>query len=214
MGKFITAQEKFWAGKFGDEYILRNNDVKTVHANTNLFCKIFSCTNNIKSIIELGANIGLNLLAIKNLLSNVELSAVEINKKAVIELGKIDNVTIYNQSILELVPDYQRDFVFTKGVLIHIDPDMLSKAYDLLYKLSRKYICITEYYNPTPISVEYRGQKNKLFKRDFAGEILDRFDDLSLISYGFAYHRDNNYYYDDLNWFLLGKDDVTKDIQN
>ena len=205
MDKFITEQEKFWAGKFGDNYLLRNKDVKIVHANTDLFCKIFSGTNNIKSIIELGANIGLNLLAIKNLLSNVNISAVEINKKAVEELKKIDAVTVYQQSILEFVPDYQRDFVFTKGVLIHIDPDMLSKVYDLLYKLSKKYICIAEYYNPTPISLEYRGHKGKLFKRDFAGEILDRFDDLTLLKYGFTYHRDSNYDYDDFNWFLLEK---------
>ena len=205
MGKFITIQETFWAGNFGDEYLLRNNDAKIVHANTNLFCKIFSYTKNIKSIIELGANIGLNLLAIKNLLSNVELSAVEINGRAVEELKKIDAVNIYHQSILEFVPDYQRDFVFTKGVLIHMNPNILYKVYDLLYKLSQKYICIAEYYNPTPISVEYHGHKNKLFKRDFAGEMLERFDDLSLISYGFTYHRDNNYDYDDLNWFLLGK---------
>jgi pseudaminic acid biosynthesis-associated methylase len=205
MDKLLTSQEKFWAGNFGDEYILRNKDVKIVHANTNLFCQIFRHTKNIKSIMELGANIGLNLLAIKNILSDVELSAVEINEKATIELEKVDHVTIYHQSILEFIPDYQRDFVFTKGVLIHITPDMLSKAYDTLYKLSKKYICIAEYYNPTPVSLEYRGQKDKLFKRDFAGEMLDRFNDLSLISYGFTYHRDNNFDYDDINWFLFGK---------
>jgi pseudaminic acid biosynthesis-associated methylase len=205
MGEYITEQETFWAEEFGDEYLLRSNDAKIVCANTRLFCNIFRYTKNIRSIIELGANIGLNLLAINNLLSDVELSAVEINKKAVEELKKIDAVTVYHQSILTFVPDYQRDFVFTKGVLIHINPDMLYKVYDLLYKLSQRYICIAEYYNRTPISAEYRGHKNKLFKRDFAGEILERFDDVSLTSYGFTYHRDSNYDYDDLNWFLMEK---------
>ena len=44
-----------------------------------------------------------------------------------------------------------------------------------------------------------------LIQGDFDRVLLERFDDLSLISYGFTYHRDNNYDYDDLNWFLLGK---------
>jgi len=44
-----------------------------------------------------------------------------------------------------------------------------------------------------------------LFKRDFAGEMLDRFKDLELLDYGFVYHRDNNFPQDDLNWFLLRK---------
>jgi spore coat polysaccharide biosynthesis protein SpsF len=90
-------------------------------------------------------------------------------------------------------------------VLIHINPDRLQDVYDLLYKTSRRYICLAEYYNPTPVKVDYRGHKNKLFKRDFAGEMLDRFKDLELLDYGFVYHRDNNFPQDDLNWFLLRK---------
>ena len=36
----------------------------------------------------------------------------------------------------------------------------------------------------------YRGHTARLFKRDFAGEMLDRFSDLRLVDYGFRYHRD------------------------
>jgi len=206
MTEYLTEQEEFWANQFGDEYTSRCNDAKIVSDNTGLFCDIFRSTKGIKSVIELGANIGLNLRAIRNLLPDVERSAVEINGKAVEELKKLDGVVVYHKSILEFAPDYQRDFVFTKGVLIHINPDMLYKVYDLLYELSRKYICIAEYYNPTPVSLDYRGHRDRLFKRDFAGEILQRFSDLSLISYGFTYHGDERKYDgDDLNWFLLEK---------
>ncbi len=52
--------------------------------------------------------------------------------------------------------------------------------------------------------VEYRGHTGKLFKRDFAGEMIDRFD-LNLIDYGFFYHRDNYFSFGDSNWFLLEK---------
>ena len=64
---------------------------------------------------------------------------------------------------------------------------------------------IAEYYNPTPIKVEYRGHKEKLFKRDFCGEMLDQYSDLTLLDYGFLYHRDNNFPQDDISWFLIEK---------
>jgi hypothetical protein len=44
-----------------------------------------------------------------------------------------------------------------------------------------------------------------LYKRDFAGEMLDRYPDLQLVDYGFSYHRDQNFPQDDANWFLLEK---------
>lgn len=206
MGIFKTEQEEFWAGNFGDDYIIRNKDVDLVKCKINLFRQIIKRDLNIKSVIEFGSNIGLNLLAIRSLLHNVEISAIEINTKAVRELKKIPNLKIYNKSLLNFVPDYQRDFVFTTCVLIHINPDMLNRVYDLLYQTSKRYICIAEYYNPTPVEIIYRGHRNKLFKRDFSGEILDKFKDLKLIDYGFAYHRDDQYnLLDDMNWFLMEK---------
>jgi len=44
-----------------------------------------------------------------------------------------------------------------------------------------------------------------LFKRDFAGEMLERFADLKLLDYGFVYRRDPNFPQDDITWFLLEK---------
>ena len=49
------------------------------------------------------------------------------------------------------------DLVFTKGVLIHINPKNLKKIYKKIYKFSSKYILISEYYNPYPTKVLYRG---------------------------------------------------------
>ena len=170
-----------------------------------LFTKILTSTSSIRSVIEFGANIGLNLQAIKQLLPDVQLSAIEINPQAVVELKKIADLKIYHQSILDFSVDYPRDLVLTKGVLIHINPDNLQQVYNLLYNTSKRYICLSEYYNPSPVEVVYRGHSGKLFKRDFAGEMLDRFKDLKLVSYGFIYHRDNQFPQDDSTWFLLEK---------
>ncbi|MGE5403941.1 MAG: pseudaminic acid biosynthesis-associated methylase, partial [Candidatus Saccharibacteria bacterium] len=66
-------------------------------------------------------------------------------------------------------------------------------------------IIVAEYYNPTPVEIQYRGHANKLFKRDFAGEMMDKYTDLKLVKYGFAYHRDPNFPQDDITWMLLEK---------
>jgi pseudaminic acid biosynthesis-associated methylase len=101
------------------------------------------------------------------------------------------------------LPTSTVDLALIKGVLIHISPDQLAGVYEKLYQVSRRYILIAEYYNPTPVTVSYRGHNEKLFKRDFAGEMLDRYPDLELVDYGFVYHRDPLFPQDDMTWFLL-----------
>ena len=156
-------------------------------------------------VLEFGSNIGLNLRAIKMLIPNVKMTAVEINKKAAEECSKIDGVDVFNGSIFDFNTDKKFDLTFTKTVLIHINPEKLNEVYEKLYNYSNRYILISEYYNPKPIEVNYRGNADRLFKRDFAGELLDKYSDLELIDYGFVYHRDNNFPDDDNNWFLLEK---------
>lgn len=205
MDQFETDQEAFWAGGFGNEYSERNRGWKAVASNTALFSKIFQKTHSISSVIEFGANIGLNLIAIQRLFREIDISAIEINPKAVDELKKIDNIHIYPISALNFTIDRFRDIVITKGFLIHVNPHKLDKIYDIIYKTSSKYVCIAEYYSPKPIEIEYRGHKEKLFKRDFAGEIMNKYRDLRLVDYGFAYHNDPNFPQDDITWFLLEK---------
>jgi spore coat polysaccharide biosynthesis protein SpsF len=55
------------------------------------------------------------------------------------------------------------------------------------------------------MEINYRGNTGKLFKRDFAGEIMEKYKDLELVDYGFIYHRDNIFAGDDFTWFLLEK---------
>lgn len=208
MQEFKTEQEQFWAGDFGDEYTLRNQGVNWVASNIACFAKILAYTDTVRSVIEFGANLGLNLQAIRYLLPEVKLSAIEINQKAVEELQRLGGIKVYHESILDFSPDYTRDLVLIKGVLIHINPNNLPQVYDLLYNTSSHYICIAEYYNPSPVEITYRGHTGKLFKRDFAGDMLNRFSNLKLVDYGFVYHRDKKFPQDDITWFLLEK--ITK----
>lgn len=202
---YKTEQEAFWAGDFGDEYVKRNHRAITMSSRISTLAKILRATQSVDSVIEFGANIGLNLEAIKLLLPNVSLAAIEINQSAIEALKQIDGLNIYASSILDFTPDTTRELALIKGVLIHINPDELQSVYDKLYRASHRYICIAEYYNPTPVEVPYRGHSGKLFKRDFAGEMLDKYPDLRLVDYGFVYHRDNIFPQDDMTWFLLEK---------
>ncbi len=199
----MTEQEKFWADKFGDEYIDRNSDRKLLLSKLNLFSKILRRTGAIGSAIEFGCNIGLNLDAITFLIPKVHVTGIEINSKACETLKK-KNLKHFNESFLSDNDYGQFDLSFTKGVLIHTNPEKLELAYKKLYSHSRKYILIVEYYNSSPVSIEYRGEIDRLFKRDFAGEMLEIYPDLKLIDYGFTYHRDF-FPDDDTTWFLLEK---------
>ncbi|MCK9294047.1 MAG: hypothetical protein M0P70_03100 [Desulfobulbaceae bacterium] len=203
MADFRTEQEAFWAGEFGSQYINRNPTDFELASRLAMFARIIDRTKGVRSLIELGANIGNNLRVLDQLLSGAELAAVEINQDAVDVLRQWGRTEVYHHSILDFRTDRQYDLSLICGVLIHMNPQVLPQVYDLLYQLSKRYIFLAEYYNPTPVEIPYRGHSGKLFKRDFAGEMLDRFSDLRLLDYGFIYHRDNNFPLDDLTWFLL-----------
>lgn len=201
-----TEQEAFWQGAFGNDYTDRNRGPHLVASNTAFFCRVLDRTRSIRSVLELGSNIGLNMLALRRLLPEAALSSVEINEKAGAELrSNLPDIDLYLTSILDFAPKRTWDLVFTKGVLIHINPDKLASAYDLMYRSSSRYILLSEYYNPIPVAINYRGHAERLFKRDFAGELMDAFPDLFLVDYGFVYHRDPTFPQDDMNWFLMEK---------
>ena len=209
MNNYKTQQEDFWAGEFGDEYISRNSGDKQLAMKMmqwSTYLRTLKITDKLTSCIEFGPNIGLNLKVIGTLIPGIEMRGVEINSKAVAECRKIPNVEVIQGSILDYVPDKKFDLAFTSGVLIHIAPEELDNVYRKLYESSNKFVFMVEYYNPTPVEIEYRGNTGKLFKRDFAGEFMDMYPEFKLLNYGFIYHRDTICPEDDANWFMMVKD--------
>lgn len=201
----LTEQEKFWQGDFGNQYVERNVGQPLVAANLALFAKALTRAGRIESLLELGTNAGNNLQALHQLLPQCELFGVEINASACAQARTLGIGQIWHGSLFDFPRERSFDLTLSKGVLIHLAPELLPAAYAQLYELSQRYILIAEYYNPSPVEVSYRGNSGKLFKRDFAGEMLDRYDDLQLLDYGFAYHRDRQFPVDDISWFLLEK---------
>jgi pseudaminic acid biosynthesis-associated methylase len=203
---YKTEQEAFWAGEFGEQYSERNRGDQLLASNLAFFAAALAKARSAASCIEFGANIGMNLRALRLLYPGQQQHAVEINPKAARQLAEvIPEQNIYQASMLDFSPDQTWDLVLVKGVLIHLNPNSLPRAYDVLHQATGRYLLVCEYYSPTPVVITYRGHSERLFKRDFCGEILDRFSNLDLIDYGFRYRRDPNFPQDDINWFLMEK---------
>ena len=89
-----TLQEKFWKGNFGNYYIERNQNSKGVFTIVRDLIKNKITINNA---LELGANIGLNLDALKKAFPSAKMYGVEINKTAC-DVGKKKHI-FYNSSV-------------------------------------------------------------------------------------------------------------------
>ncbi|MEH6459383.1 pseudaminic acid biosynthesis-associated methylase [Chitinimonas sp. JJ19] len=200
-----SEQEAFWQGDFGDDYVERNHGPALLASNLALFAKVLGRTGKVESLIEFGTNRGLNLQALRQLLPHCQLSGVELNAKAHAEVSQLGIADVWHGSLFDYPVSKQSDLALIKGVLIHLAPELLPIAYGKLYEASRRYILLVEYYNPSPVEISYRGHEGKLFKRDFAGEMLDRYPDLALVDYGFSYRRDPVFLGTDCTWFLLEK---------
>ena len=204
--RYKTEQEAFWAGHFGSQYVQRNQGDNLLASNLKMFSHALRSARRITSCLEFGANIGMNLKALRLLYPSMALSGIEINADAARQLAEdIPDVNVFSGSILEFQPSGEWDLALIKGVLIHINPDELPLVYDKLVQSTSRYLLVAEYYNPTPVAIPYRGHSDRLFKRDFAGEIMDRFPEMQLIDYGFSYRRDPVFPQDDISWFLMEK---------
>ena len=142
---YKTEQEKFWANDFGNDYLIRNDGEPLIASNVALFSKILRKAPTVNSIAELGCNIGLNLLALNRINNKLDLRGYEINVQAAQIASSNCAAEVINTTITELLPiEKQFELVFTKGVLIHINPDRLEIVYKNLYNLSKRYMLVCE----------------------------------------------------------------------
>jgi pseudaminic acid biosynthesis-associated methylase len=203
-------QEQLWRSEFGDAYIDRNAVADThLAALTRSWTRILASTlgRPPKTIFEGGANIGLNLRALRRL-TDARFLALEPNAKArqrllddqIVEPGDVIDGLL---SGIDL-PDGAADLSFTSGVLIHVPPRDLLASVSELVRVSRRYVVCIEYFADKPVEVPYRGQTEALFKRDFGGFYLEHFPELRVLDYGFLWKPMSGL--DNLTWQLFEKD--------
>lgn len=199
------ATEQFWRGQFGDEYNRRNQGL--VERNVTFFARALArVQHTVRDVLEFGCGTGQNLDALARLIPNVVTYGIEINREAAQSAANYAT-RIYSQAVSEWrKPDAMRwDLVLSKGFLIHIPPEELLDVYTKMFEASNRYILLAEYYNPTPLEVVYRGETGRLWKRDFATELIGRFPSLRVADYGFIWRHDYPWQQDDLTYFLLEK---------
>ena len=198
-----------WTGAFGDAYTERNAaDEAQVERRIEMWRRILRpiSTRPPESCLEVGANVGINLRALRALRA-VEMHALEPNAKArevlrrdcVVPAGHVLGGTVERIDLA----DESVDLVFTSGVLIHVDPQRLETACREMHRVARRYLLTIEYFASEPETKTWRGREGLLFKRDFGAFWLDLFPALALVDYGFFWKRATGL--DNLTWWLFAK---------
>ena len=201
----MNEQQNFWANDYAQEYIKKNSQFDR-ELGVEGWRKMLAKAEGVRSILECGCNIGRNIDFLNTAFPDSSKSIIEISKPA------FDFVTAqhvlyraFNGAIEESNFAEKFDLVFTVGVLIHIHPDNLLSNMRKMFDYSEKYILMGEYFKRTPVLLEYQGQKDKLFKRDFGKLFVENFP-VELVDYGFLWgHIYDSAGFDDITWCLFKK---------
>ncbi len=201
----MNPQLERWAGKFGDNYTLRNNITPELIKKRGDILKTIIAPLNPINVLEVGCNIGINLIAMMSFMRPPSvLCGVEPNEKA----RRIASMSGIN--VFQVFPDCGQDLqfldnffdlVFCCGVLIHCELEEAGKIVKEMQRVSRKHLLFMEYFNKTDEEIEYRGEKGLLWKRNWP----DHFKAWGLgkqISCGFAGKQQG---FDDVHWWVYKK---------
>lgn len=111
----LSEQEAFWARAFLDDYVGCNVGDSMILSSLYLFTKVLNRTGPLSSVIELGCNRGINLLALQRFLPDVSLTGLDFNQKALRCLQDSGNFELVHASILEYDMDRQFDLMLISG---------------------------------------------------------------------------------------------------
>lgn len=202
----MNDQELFWKNDYSRSYIAKNSDFDQ-KLGVVAWQEMLRKGRSIDSLLECGSNIGRNIGFLNTLLPKTRKSIIEISKDAFqIVSSRYELEFASNTSIIESkLPESYFDLVFFSCVLIHVHPDHLHESMKKAFSYSKKYILINEYFNRTPVSIEYQGHSDKLFKRDFGKLFMQSFD-VKLVDYGFLWGQIyDEAGFDDTTWWLFEK---------
>lgn len=188
----VTEQMEQWAGVFGREYTDRNDwSLEDVDA---FYLKNYGITRTMMNrqflmgmptsmrILEVGCNVGNQLLLLKKM-GFINLYGIELQDYAVEKAkSRTAQINIIKGAACDIpFKDNYFDMVFTSGLLIHISPADVHMVLEEIFRCTREYIWGFEYYADLCTEINYRGNKNLLWKNDFAKLYLDLFKNLELI---------------------------------
>lgn len=204
-----TKQIQAWTGEFGRDYLARCgsiDEVEQAQRTQALAGVVAAIPDKPASILEVGTNVGKNLLSLAEL-TDAALYGVEPFAEAY--QAMVANVGprlagSANCSGLELpFADGSFDLSFTSGVLIHVSPDDLPRMMGEIVRVSRRYVWVNEYFAKSPEALSYRNKEGLLFKRDFGRYYMELFPALKPVATGFLWSAVSPF--DDTVWWLFDK---------
>ncbi len=207
MTKLKTPQENFWEHEITETYVKDNSffvEELGLIAWDRILSKIEK--SDITSYLDCGSNIGRNVSFLKKVLPDAKASIVELAKEPYAKCLKDFEIDVsFHGAIKNAKFDREFDLVFTNSVLIHVNPEDLLASMGRMYDLSARYILINEYFNRTPVMIQYRGEDDRLFKRDFGKLFIENFN-CKVVDYGFLWgHEFDNAGFDDITYWLFEK---------
>lgn len=186
-------QEEIWDGEFGKEYTERNiyspqelNEENTKQygiSRTGMNEEFLSeyIEKNVR-ILEIGCNVGNQLRFLQEMgyknLYGIELQPYAVERAK--ELTKGINIIQASGDDIPFKDEYF-DIVFTSGVLIHIAPENLPKVMKEMTRCSKKYIWGFEYYSDVFSEINYRENKNAMWKGNYAEEYARNCPELKIM---------------------------------
>ncbi|MBB1287112.1 hypothetical protein HRH25_22225 [Flavisolibacter sp. BT320] len=202
----LNEQQAFWREKYSTEYI-KKNDRFVTDKGVKCWAKMLERAEGVTSLLECGSNVGKNIGLLNHVLPTASKSIIEISPEAYeIVTSRYSLQDSFNGPIVaSSFAEEQFDLVFTMGVLIHIHPEDLLANMQKMFSYSSKYILMGEYFNRTPVMLEYQGEKDKLFKRDFGKMFMENFP-VKLVDYGFIWgHLYDDAGFDDITYWMFEK---------
>lgn len=167
-----SEQEEFWKGDFGTAYTAR---CRVDWEKRIPFWRQILGLTQANSVLELGANVGWNLRAIKTIDREIFVQGVEINSAAINEGnnemramfgGGFGDFYIFPAKATDL-GKAKYDLVFSAGLLIHVPPSQLHETMASAINASNRWVLAVEYAADEETEVEYRGHTERLWKRPF-----------------------------------------------
>lgn len=204
---YRSAQERFWASTYASGYIEKNKTFDHELGAQAWSLMLRTASGGIANYLECGCNIGRNIEQLKLVVPDAQPSVIEISEPAFKYVTARHRFAhAFNGAILDSkFESGSFDLVFTMGVLIHINPDQLLEHMAKMFAYSSHYVLFGEYFSRTPTMIEYQGEANKLFKRDFGKLFMQHFP-VRLLDYGFLWgHVYDAAGFDDITWWLFEK---------
>ena len=202
----MNEQQTFWRDQYAREYLEKNARFDQ-EGGVRAWRQMLRKAEKIDSLLECGSNRGRNIGFLETVLPEARRSIIELSPSAfeiVTREHRLERA--FQGSILEA--DFAPgsvDLAYTIGVLIHIHPDELLTNLQKIHGFSRRYVLFGEYFNRTPTMIEYQGQANRLWKRDFGRFYLQNFS-ARVVDYGFLWgHEYDAAGFDDITWWLFEK---------